>query len=537
MFTDLTFGEMAFLKEAKPQEVTKTAPKTKSLESKKRDQKELENIEVFFSHKKHDGDGFRSIKETGHEETAGRESKVRANMPGSVGDNSRVSAPSRATTYFSWSSSDHRSEHQARPAERPIRSPKEERPIGPRTSCSRVETRTPESIRRKLTETGIYRCLSRSGHTRPRSEQGSQRHFHGEQSHEPRYLKDHDAQATTSGAPLSRAFIAQQAYIKPKWVIPQLSPSGHVLPSTEHQTPSEHAPLPDSPTGTQHPPSTQDPSPKPKAIHDSRLPQQVLSPVYVDQPNETTPYKHHHLPGSAMMHSPDEFPAFKHVGNAAPRIPVSHFNHWQGVPPFRPRSSLSSVTSLDGGRWPLNTRPYLRSPYQPVSFRQPPYNLVDPRDMAVRPGSTRCENTHPGMMRRENMQDYIADLERKVLGVSHDGDHGYRPPSAEVEDETRYLSSTFVPISAPTFATTAGLRTGEQVPWESQAAQQYVYPDNNSTSPANTYISHGYDGVGYGENRDHPVPLHHVREQPLRPESAMSGNVMAMYWKPNTYGL
>jgi hypothetical protein len=534
---------MAFLKEAKPQEATKTAPKTKSLESKKRDQKELENIEVFFSHKKHDGDDFQRIKKTGYEETAGRESKARANMPGSVGDNSRVSAPSRATTYFSWSSSDHRSEHQARSAERPIRRPKEERPTGPPTSCSRVETRTPESIRRKLTETGIYRCLSRSDHTRPRSEQGSQRHSRGEQTHEPRYLKDHDAQATTSGAPLSRAIIAQQAYIKPKGVIPQLSPSKHVLPSTEHQPPSEHAPLPDSPPGTQRPPSTQrtpstqDPSPELKGFHDSRLQQQVLSPKYVDQPNETTPYKHHHLPGSAMMHSPDAFPAFKHVGNAAPRIAVSYFNHWQDVPPFRPLSSLSSVTSLDGGRWPLNTRPYLRSPYQPVSFRQPPYNLGSPRDTAVRPGPTRCENTHPGMMRRENMQDYIANLERKVLGVGHDGDQGCRPPSAEVEDDTRNLASTLVSISAPTFATTAGLRTGEQVPWELQATRQPMYPDNSSMSPANTYFSHGYDSVGYGENKDHPAPLHHVREQPLRPESAMSGNVMAMYWKPNTYGL
>jgi hypothetical protein len=141
------------------------------------------------------------------------------------------------------------------------------------------------------------------------------------------------------------------------------------------------------------------------------------------------------------------------------------------------------------------------------------------------------------MMRRENMQDYIADLERKVHGVGHDGGHGCRPPSAEVEDEKRNLASTFVPLSAPTFVTATGLHTGEQVPWESQAAPQPVYPGNNSMSPAPMYISHGYDSVGYGEDKDHPAPLHHVREQPLRPESATSGNVMAMYWKPNTYGL
>jgi hypothetical protein len=154
---------MTFLKKAKPAETMRSASKTRSLESRKRDHKELENIEVFFSHKKHEDHEPGKTKQVRHGEMPIREMRLTENMSGPAPGSSRVRPSSRATPYISWSSSNHQprvTEHQAWNSEQMEEITQKQAPDqGP--SCARDERMTPEAIRQKLIETGIYRFPTR----------------------------------------------------------------------------------------------------------------------------------------------------------------------------------------------------------------------------------------------------------------------------------------------------------------------------------------------------------------------------------------
>lgn len=532
---DLAFGEMTFLKQAKPAETMKSASKTRSLESRKRDQKELENIEVFFPHKKHEGHEPGKTKRVRHKETPIREMRLTDNMSGPAPGSSRVRPSSRATTYISWSSSNHQprvTERQALDSEQ-IEETTQKQASDQRPSCARDESMTPEAIRQKLIETGIYRCL-----TRPEPQSASTEDASHMVLHEKDNAGDEPPHRTEKtepfDAPLSRAVIAQQAYIRPRFRAPQSPRKEQVLASTEVPTlpePSlaEPVPVPERPPENYDLSLSQDLSPEPKSISKPLLRQHVRSPVlfplWEDRSGtETMPYVQQQLPGSVMMHSPREIRTRRH----RPQLPTGHFNNKYGVGDFRPRSSISSHFPLDARRGEVNTHSNVRSPHHLSLGRASTLGSASPYGEVTPHGR---ENAYSGTTRRQSMRDYIADLEDKTFdGLEMDsGGGGYGPLQPEVQ--VMHAAQMQVPALYPT-----GQHTLQQVAWEQDPAAHPAQEARSPLSPTNPYSIPGYEPVEYGQNEQ--LRVQHVARPP-RPGIAMSGEMMdtAMYWKPNTYGL
>lgn len=526
---------MTFLKEAGPAETTKSASKTRSLESRKRDQKELENIEIFFTHKRHEDHDADKRMKVNQTERPTTELRLKDNISGTRIGSSKARPSSRETSYFSWSSSNqqqHVTEHRARTSEQLEEGPGKQA-YDTRRASARERSMTPDAIRQQLIDSGIYRCLARLEPTWSGTEEASPTKLHGKNDvgGKPPHLTE---ETGSLKAPLSRAEIAQQAYITQPMRAPGSPQKDIILTSKELLTmpePSlaETMPVSERLSETQDQPISQDRCPELGDIGKPLVLQHVRSadvfPILEDRSaTDTLPYVQQHLPGSAMMHSPHEMRTHRHT----PRLPVGHFNHRYAVTDFRPISSVSSHYPFDESRWQANTYPTSRSPHQVSTGR----------------GSTLCSdsayggiasqhwgNAYLGTSRRQSMLEYIEDLEERTLNADERDIGGGGYSTLRPEDQAMHAEQ----VQAPTLDLT-GQKPSERTIWDQGPGVHYDYETRNPLSPASPYGIPGFEPLLYGQEEQPPVQQ---MAGPPRPGTSMSGDMMdmAMYWKPNTCGL
>lgn len=476
VLADLTFGEMNFLKNGKPQEAIKSVPKSRASDQK-RNQKELEDIEVFFSRRSPDILHSNKTSRDKGEQHNPKEPSARGGSPRTKTRSSRASLASKATTYMSWSSSNH---PPMRPEE--TRSELSNGPVSLRSGHSRKQSQTPQSVQQALIETGIYRPLAPPEQHIYGPVNGILEEISGGHDVETETAECRPFDGVSAGASDSRDHNAQQAYTLRR---------DHVPP------PQEGAPRPpDSPK----PENGSDPGTQEVPI----LPWHDKNVRYVSFDRSQTHGTQQTIPSLRF---------------AVCSTNSSISNQFQGAaaqtPQIRPPSSLRYAASIFPPGPPLGPRPNRLPGNVPVvsdagrrfpettSSPHPPRGLGQLEDRIPESYASHGRYNPPrGGMDRGSMHGYIENMERKMLG---DNDENL-PPA----------------LSSPD----AGLQ------------DPYLTPYFRHWPAEDTWAAprHAPRGQAVLEGKDLPLDRHQGTRWPAGIDDKADSST-SRFWKPNTFGL
>lgn len=583
---------MNFLKDGRPQEAPKAAPKSRHSDHKK-NSKELDEIEVFFSHKK---PGLAEPKKS-EPRIQQRQNSLSPTTKDSTlhGQTRNVRDSSRATTCISGSSSRHLAmRHDKPPAEHQV---------DMQGHSLRKYSPIPDSVRQNLVDTGIYRPLSDP-------DRGGVNCQLDETSADNRDIEAVDQElgvsvAHSPDASESRSQIARDAYVTSAYFLPRLPrrppqttnnpksgggrpQQGHgeislppVTPwhdDTQRYTPFDRR----QPQGTAQLRPTENPVVRiPQALENRHVPVAHLSG---NDPTSYLPFDrtqaHRTVAKVHPVPSPANSGISSHGRGAALIAPQDRppFNSRHPLPAALPQPAslyIHTPISFDAGWWLLNTSPHIRNTQETASYRRPTPRQEQPDDTVPQP-YTEEHAREPAMhhqreVAHESMEDYIADLEQNVLGSQDENDPPPPSPSLAPLDYAKkrhlrgmdeenlpvdlppdvnedranetYLSEAYdAPRFTPYFrqGPVAGFLLSRQVGTSdrglsrSQSDRHSVRLQNSPIQPAQQSVPRGFGSgseVRYVENDAQQV------EKSVQSGAGASENVMARYWKPNTYGL
>jgi hypothetical protein len=514
---------MSFLKEGKPQEVPKTVPKSRPRDQKK-NHKEVEDIEEFFSHRRPEPvkskQPSRDTWEAAQQHDPRKPSsldgrhRLRTQSPG-------ASHGSRATTYFSWSSS---SRSPVRPDRRPnARSPE---PIlrlphlPPGSSpLPRENSPTPEPVRQSLIKSGIYRTLSVPEHRNPQKiketldKSPSGPHV----ADEGRRWNITDADPVSQEAIEGREHLEKQAYVTGRDLRSQ-------LPEQPPRPPDKPRSLVSEMPGSRPVPSSRFHGDNPHYLPSDRSHSQwtvpavptVLSPANWRISSRVRPGAVVPLPSS-----------FRHAESAV--IPRSS---------LRPQStqSFGTMPSAFNARWLLNTSPQSHDTHGTTPYRPPPPSLGPYGGRMAEVHASERATSPPRQVEQESVHGYIEDLERTVLGPDHEND----PPTATSLDASHqepYLTPFFRHGSTGGFVPAFNIGASERASWRPQSDRQSVGFENSPLGIAPGNIPRQALDLVHPGRQDRSLANAHPEGRWTAGYGDHVDNETARYWRPNTYGL
>lgn len=476
---------MNFLKNRKSQEATKSVPKSRASDQR-RNQKELDDIEVFFSRRTPEIlNSNKTSRENGEQHNLEKPTATDGSPQTKTGS-SRDSLASKATTYISWSSSNHA---PTRPDD--CRNEPSNGAVFPRSERWRKHSRTPQSVQQALIETGVYRPLA-----------APEQHLYGPVNETREETFDgHDVETETAewrpsdevpaGASESREHNAQQAYSLRRDHVSRLQ-EGPPLP-------------PDSPNlGNGRDRGAQQVTVSPR--HDENLRYVPSDRSRAHRTQQTIPT----LRTAVSSTNSGISSQFQSAAALAPRVrPLSSLLYApSALPPglpLRPRPirSPGHVPAVsNAGRRPLNPWPHNRSFLEITSSPHPPRGPAHPEDRIPELYASDGRFSPPRGVERESMHEYIENLERKVLG---DNDENIPPavPSPDAGSGDAYLTPYF-----------------RHWPAEDRWAAPRHAPRGQAVLEGKDLLLDRHQGTRWPAGIDHKA-----------------GSGISRYWKPNTFGL
>ncbi|KAB5580952.1 hypothetical protein GE09DRAFT_1084337 [Coniochaeta sp. 2T2.1] len=559
---DLSFGgEMGFLKETEPQELPKAVPKLRTRDQAK-SQREVEDIEVFFSHHK-------PVVQKPPRTTGMAQDQHSPGVPPPRDDthptktrSSRAGVTSRATTYISWSPSIRSvTRPQAQPNDSP---PDAESPVS--SPRSRKHSSTPNDIRQALLDTGIYRAITEQKQHLPESLEDMREGGLGERETadtRPRSPKIVDS----PDVPESRKEIARQAYVRRGDALRQFAEEP--LQSQRRDSPYLRSSIPANAVLREHPQSQEKfahqaymrrrdaqelhggpPRPRPPdklgSMYDGAAREAENVPAYAsyDGSRRYMPFNRSQawwdLPVAPPMlssnHSGTSSQYRSPAAMAPPPKPISRFTY---AGHLKPRSttqpqSTSSLTGLDARMSLLNSS---RGPLDRSSYEHPSPRLLYPEEsMPELPASQ--TGVSPPQARQESMHDYV-DIDHAEPDVPR-VEYKNHPPAAPMARDQVVREG---PFSTPFFrhGPTAGSMPAYQARantanfWTLQSDRQSVRLENSPVSTVPQDIP-GHNG-SLADGRDGSLENHGPRTRWTMGISSEGGADPARYWPLNTYGL
>lgn len=499
---------MKFLKKAGAQEILQSVPKPRFRDQRR--QKEVEDIEEFFSGRKpdpdrqeHPGRDAGKLRKTGspdghhHAQTQGP----------------RVSIGRRPASYFSWSSSGHSpTREEGRPD---VRSAE---PVLPLLSSGLSPLPTnyspiPEPFFQSLVKTGIFRPLSLPKHHL--LFQGVGHAFEG-------YPSDrHKALETPK-------HLENAAYVIRKGDLSQ-------LPERLSQPPDRPRSLRSEAPGAQRAPSSLFHGDGSRHLPPERNRTQwavpavrpAVSPANLRFSGGLRPGVV--VPRRSVPPPPREYSVSKYGDPAT--IPL---------PAIRPQSAHNSgrMSSVWDAGWLLNTSPPNHDPCHQLSNRHTPQGVSRYHDTAPEAYARERDITPPRQVGQESAHYYTEDLGRqKVLELDHEDDRS-AAPSLDAGRQEPYLAPFFRDGQASGFVPAFNLGASDRASWGPQSTR------NSVRLQASTV------GMAPQHTPRQPLDLAHPGGQAgnavenVRPGARWTDGYggygadgMARYWKPNTYGL